>query len=730
MTRPASPEGARAAGPRPTGIGGEQSPDAIAGGAWLPFACGMLLALAAIVLAAGVARNERRQLAARLELEADARAAAIGQQLGPHFAAIERMAARWEARGGTPRPEWEQDASLYAEHDPAFRAIEWVGPAGGTRWTAPPEGSHGAAGGSDVEGRRDALERARRADTLVVSRPVDLAGGGVGLLAIVPLSVDGRPDGFFVAAFGVDDMFRQAADRLADEGYALTVLEGDRVLFRQGAAGEDLHHWAVDRTLTVAGTGYTLRSVPTAAHVDASLSSLPAVILGLGLVTAALVALTLRSRALHRARAAEARLANRALAHQIDERRAANLALAGARDMLASILDGASEGIIAVDGDGELVTWNPAAERILGPAVESPSRVGNARFGARAADGITPVPEEELPIARAARGEAVDDMLLLSRNARHPQGVWVAMSARPLRDPDGSPRGAVAVFRDVSERVRDRAAIEEAHAELREKAMALADANAELQRSNEELEQFAHIASHDLQEPIRTVASFTQLLADRYEGQLDDEADEFIRFIVGGALRMQRQIRDLLAYSRLQSGSRPFERTHLDAALDTALDRVATRMAESGARVERRPLPSVEGDPLQLALLFQHLLDNAVKFGSGVDRPPTIRVGAAWDEEEVVVWVADDGIGIDPRFSDRIFQIFQRVDPDESREGTGIGLAICKRVVERHGGRIWVESKPGEGARFVFTLRAAREAEDAGPAQAPVAAGALGTGSS
>ncbi|HRA98413.1 MAG TPA: ATP-binding protein, partial [Nitrospira sp.] len=213
----------------------------------------------------------------------------------------------------------------------------------------------------------------------------------------------------------------------------------------------------------------------------------------------------------------------------------------------------------------------------------------------------------------------------------------------------------------------------------------------------------AYVASHDLQEPLRMVSSYTQLIAKRYKGKLDADADEFIAFAVDGANRMQRLIQDLLAYSRVKTGGRQFEPTAMETVLKAALANLTNAVAESHAVITHDSLPAVMGDEKQLAQLFQNLLSNAVKFRG--PQPLHIHISAKQADGEWLFAVRDNGIGIDPEYADRIFVIFQRLHTREEYPGTGIGLAICKKIVERHGGRMWVESDRGKGATFYFTLR-------------------------
>jgi signal transduction histidine kinase len=239
--------------------------------------------------------------------------------------------------------------------------------------------------------------------------------------------------------------------------------------------------------------------------------------------------------------------------------------------------------------------------------------------------------------------------------------------------------------------------------DLVEARQKLEESVAELGRSNADLQQFAYVASHDLQEPLRMVSSYTQLIARRYKGKLDADADEFIAFAVDGANRMQRLILDLLAYSRVNTAGRQFEPTAMETVLKAALNNLTNAVKESQAVITHDPLPAVMGDDKQLAQLFQNLLSNAVKFGGA--QPPRIHISAKQTDGEWLFSVRDHGIGLDPQYADRIFVIFQRLHTRAEYPGTGIGLAICKKIVERHGGRIWVESELGKGATFYFTMR-------------------------
>jgi PAS domain S-box-containing protein len=258
---------------------------------------------------------------------------------------------------------------------------------------------------------------------------------------------------------------------------------------------------------------------------------------------------------------------------------------------------------------------------------------------------------------------------------------WVVARGHIEYDDDGTPVSFPGALADITERKQF---------------------ERRLEKSNERLEQFAYAASHDLQEPLRMVSSYLQLIEKRYKDDLDDDAEEFLEFAIDGADRMRDMIEGLLKYSRVDRQGDPVESIDLNAILEDVLADLHVRIVESDAEVTVGDLPCLEGDAGQLRQLFQNLLDNAITYSG--DEPPQIHVSADRRNNNWVISVDDKGIGIDPNDQDRIFTIFNRLHNHEAYEGTGIGLALCQRIVERHGGEIWVDSEPGEGATFSFTL--------------------------
>ena len=271
---------------------------------------------------------------------------------------------------------------------------------------------------------------------------------------------------------------------------------------------------------------------------------------------------------------------------------------------------------------------------------------------------------------------------------------WVLYTV-PITDNRGDVFAGVSMAHDITERKEYQRRLEETIDRLEE--------------SNRRLEQFAYAASHDLQEPLRMVSSYLQLIESRYGDELDEDGEEFLAFAVDGADRMRDMIDGLLAYSRVETQGDPIEPVDLDSVLESVLADLQLQIEETDAEITTDTLPRTEGDAAQLRQVFQNLLSNALEYSG--DEPPRVSVDAERRGREWVISVHDEGIGIDPDDQERVFEVFQRLHSRKKYSGTGIGLALCQRIIERHGGEIWVDSEPGEGATFSFTLPAADDFE-------------------
>jgi PAS domain S-box-containing protein len=389
-----------------------------------------------------------------------------------------------------------------------------------------------------------------------------------------------------------------------------------------------------------------------------------------------------------------------------EERAVETLRLSDAR--YRRLFETAQDGILILDAEtGQVVDANPFMKELLGYSQEE--------FLGRKLWEIGPFKGEDASKSAFAELQVNDRLHYegLPLEAKDGRRVEVEfISNAYLVD---TTRFIQCNIRDITERMRVNQALETANKEMAfqveekgKRADELVMINAELARSNAELEQFAYVATHDLQEPLRAVASCVQLLQKRYEGELDEKAQEFITHAVDGTKRMQTLINDLLAYSRISTDAQVFASTNCEMALQEALANLMVAIDESGAVVTQDALPMVSGDATQLTQLFQNLVGNALKFRG--ERPPQIHIGAVRNNGDWRFSVADNGIGMEPQYFERVFLVFQRLHTRKEYQGTGIGLAICKKVVERHGGRIWAESEPGEGATFCFTIPETKQA--------------------
>ena len=378
-----------------------------------------------------------------------------------------------------------------------------------------------------------------------------------------------------------------------------------------------------------------------------------------------------------------------AAARDVTERKRVEEALRQSEQRFSSMLEAVRDyAIIFLEPDGRVASWNKGAERIKGYRAEE--IVGQHFSKFYTADDIANgKPSHELQVA-ITEGRFEDEDWRVRRGGSR---FWANVVITALRDANGNVNGFVKITRDLTTR-------KQAEDQIRRYAE-------DLKRSNQELEHFAYVASHDLQEPLRTLSSFSQLLARRYKGKLDTDADEFISFIVEGATRMQTLINDLLAFSRVGTRGNPFASVACEEVLQAAKENLDVTIAESRAVITHDPLPTLAADQTQLTQLFQNLFANAIKFRRP-EKAPRIHVSAARQDGAWRFSVRDNGIGIDPQFFERIFVIFQRLHGREEYPGTGIGLAICKKIAERHGGRMWVESEPGTGSTFYFTIPSER----------------------
>lgn len=377
---------------------------------------------------------------------------------------------------------------------------------------------------------------------------------------------------------------------------------------------------------------------------------------------------------------AQAKTQTRQLRETVDELRTSNERLKRYRQYTDDVIDAIDDIFYVVTEDGDLERWNESLSEVTGYTDEEIASMTAADFF----EGS----DSDTAIAAVRDGfETGSTQVGLELRTKDGDTIPFEFNGSTLENPSGETVLA-GVGRDVSDRVEREQQLEE----LVEK----------LEVSNERLEQFAYAASHDLQEPLRMVSSYLKLIEARFTDDLGEEGQEFLEFAVDGADRMRKMIEGLLEYSRVETRGDSFEPVDLNAVLDEALDDLQIQIRENDAEITVEDLPVVEGDASQLRQVFQNLLANAIEYCD--DESPQVHISAERVGSEWRISVRDEGIGIDPAYQDRIFDLFQRLHTRQEHDGTGIGLALCDRIVERHGGEIQVESEPGEGATFTVSL--------------------------
>ncbi len=386
--------------------------------------------------------------------------------------------------------------------------------------------------------------------------------------------------------------------------------------------------------------------------------------------------------------------ANDQLMDEVHERTMAEQRLQVERNFLSALLDSLHDGILACDAHKRITLYNRATREFHGlPDEAIPYERWSEFFQLYEADGVTPLSEQRIPLFRAFEEGHVESVEFVVAPRHQPRRVLVA-SGRAIHDEAGNRIGAVVSMQDVTRRVEAERRVQEAITELK--------------RSNKELQDFASVASHDLQEPLRKIQAFGDRLKATQGQRLNEQGRDYLDRMHKAAYRMGVLINDLLAFSRVTTRAQPFAEIDLDHITREVVGDLENRLEQTGGRIEIGPLPTIEADPTQMRQVIQNLLSNGLKFHRpGV--PPVVRIAQVPLEKEdppdwVRIEVSDNGIGFDDKYLDRIFAIFQRLHGRGEYEGTGVGLAVCRKIVDRHGGRITARSTPGAGTTFVVTL--------------------------
>lgn len=659
---------------------------------------------------------------------------ALQSRIESRVLVIERTGRRWALLGRPSRRGWVEDTTRVSDHFPGIQAIAWADPEMRVQWVAPERGNAPLVSldlSTDAVARQT-LEAARERHRLTLSPVIQLPHERPGFLGVMPIYLIDltipadaevpRPfDGYIVGYFLVDSLLDAIIDEMETEEEALGVFsfavlaDGREIHTRVRAGREYLRHpFRKEATLELSGLKWILQAWPSPEYYDRVRTRLPEIALVVGVLGSVLLAYATHLARVSQLQAWQVDQANIILQQQIAERQRAEADVQRQHNFLNALVENLREGIIACDEQGKLTLANPtmlawqgldghAAVRSSGDA-RPQLTMEQVQRNLYRPDGRSVVGLEQSPLARAVREEllAGEELAMIT-----PDGCRrrLLASGQAIHDRTGRKLGAVVVFHDIT-------ALKQAEEELRE----FAD---RLQRSNRELQDFASVASHDLQEPLRKIQAFGDRLKVRCGKELTPEGADYLDRIQNAAARMQALIEDLLAFSRVTTKARPFEPTDLGRVAQGVLADLEARIEQLQATVQVGQMPIIDADPLQMRQLLQNLIGNGLKFHRPGQKPQ-VRVEAKIIDEEFSAeddsgqqWceirVRDEGIGFDVRYLDRIFTVFQRLHGRNEYPGTGIGLAICRKIVERHGGTITAHSAPGQGAEFIVRLPVRQE---------------------
>jgi signal transduction histidine kinase len=370
--------------------------------------------------------------------------------------------------------------------------------------------------------------------------------------------------------------------------------------------------------------------------------------------------------------------------------------------MLHSVLDSMAEGLVATDEQGKFIIWNPAAARIVGlGAANVPPGEWNKHYGVFMPDTVTPYPPDQNPLVRAIHGEAGTAELYV-RNSELDQGAWLEVTGGPLKDKSGRIRGGVVAFRDITQRKISEREIRQLNEELEERVVLR---TVELEVANHELEAFTYSVSHDLRAPLRHIGGFSRILMEDFGPAMEPEARHHLQRIEDGVRRMGLLVDELLNLARVGRHTLKLQAAELNAVVEEVVSLLQPDTAGRLVTWKVEKLPACECDPILIKQVFQNLIANALKFSRPREHA-VIEIGHREEGGQPIIFVRDNGVGFSMKYQDKLFGVFQRLHRAEDFEGTGIGLASVKRIVHKHGGQVWADSQPDQGATFYFSLAA------------------------
>ena len=628
---------------------------------WLPLPLFIGLLMISFAAAFAVRMHERQQIAQEVQSQANLLASQYSSKLQDLYDALNRIGLRWETAGGTPQNLWVADAESYVRDLPFLSGVSWVDEQNRLRWLAPLRGREKLIGKvlSEDPVRGAALAKAKETQQAQVTPPLMfLDGSGLGFVYIRPLKTTGEHGGMITSGIHLNDFFKALSTPASGSGFYYTLRHGDKIIFstHPDTAKPDDTAWRSNATITNVNDSYLLTLYPTPDYILSHFTYVPMMVFVGGGLMSTLVALS-------------AMLLLR-------ERRQAGL-LRESEQSFRLAMEYSPIGMALVSPEGKWLRVNEALCDIVGYRPEELLRTDFQNI-THPEDLASDLEHVHKVIAGEIKSYSMEKRYF------HKDGrlIPILLSVSLIRNADGSPKYFISMIQDISER--------EQFVE-------------QLQHMNTELEQFAYVASHDLQEPLRMVTSFVGLLGSNYGDKLDAEGKEFVEIAVEASKRMQALISDLLEYARLGKDSRLSVRIDCNAEMKHVLLNLDAAIKGANAAVYVCELPDIIGNPVEFLRLMQNLIGNAIKFRRP-DMAPRIRVNAEREGEHWLFTVEDNGIGMKSDYYERIFQPFKRLHNQQEYQGSGIGLAVCRKIVENFGGKISVESQVGVGSTMRFTV--------------------------
>lgn len=629
---------------------------------WFAILTATFMLIFTLVLWEEVRKQETRLIDGIVREEVKTIRQSIIDNISHSVIALRRMAQRWEARGGTPKTQWQSDAKNYVDDQAALTTVQWVDPDYYVRWIEPLKGNEPALGLNIVfnEERKKALEGAKQKNTVTLTPPLDLVQGYRAFIAYAPIHINKKFGGFIVGIYDVDATLNHVLPFRFKDSFNIRIVDGETPVYSWvDEAYEQKKIYTVTEKLELFNREWTIDIWPKKKAIEEHASSLPDIVLLAGSLISLLSGIAIYY-------AISAHHKNKLLIQKTQ-------ALEDSEELYRVIVESV-DGIILMNGSGVIEKVNRSAEQIFGytQAELAGKNIAMLLPGIATEDEKKPLTclHEEMVGARKKTGNLPIDVSVYE----------ITLSDRVLYS---------AIVDDISERKE----AENERARLVEK----------LTESNTELERFAYVASHDMQEPLRMVTSFSSLLLEEHKKDLNEEAQEYLDLVIDAGSRMQAMIADLLEYSRMSHESKEPVLVNAKQELEHVLENLQRYIAERGADITYDDLPEFYGNPIQFMRLLQNLITNAIKY-QPKDSKPVVHVGVADLQTHWEFSVKDNGLGIKKQFVDEIFSPFRRLHSWESISGTGLGLAICRKIVENHGGLIRVESTPGKGSVFYFTI--------------------------